>query len=200
MYTRKDDLKPGGKTVTGIFKDRTPSPNADWLYKFCIATESGEIGLEVVISDHPELVKALDEERKPTFSQLPMHERGAWEFQYIEKPWEKNGKSGFNNTVTSAKKVNVERVVAKTAAKAAPPHANNDKNNDIRRAVAFKGAIELVAARIASKKQGKTSLPPAVEINRLTDEFDKILAGLYVEVEEAVEEEVIEDMFPDEKI
>jgi len=39
-----------------------------------------------------------------------------------------------------------------------------------------------------------------VEINRLTDEFDKILAGLYVEVEEVVEEEVIEEMFPDEKI
>ena len=161
----------------------------DWLFKFSLTTDTGEIWFGAKTKGKESLIRALEKE-----SGIPPSERSTWEIEYDEELAQAKDGSGrefTNRLVTNARKVTAER---------AKSTQHDSKNNDIRRAVAFKGAIELVAARIASKKQGKTSLPPAVEINRLTDEFDKILAGLYVEVEEVVEEEVIEEMFPDEKI
>ena len=161
----------------------------DWLFKFSLTTDTGEIWFGAKTKGKESLIRALEKE-----SGITPSERSTWEIEYDEELAQAKDGSGrefTNRLVTNARKVTAER---------AKSTQHDSKNNDIRRAVAFKGAIELVAARIASKKQGKTSLPPAVEINRLTDEFDKILAGLYVEVEEVVEEEVIEEMFPDEKI
>ena len=161
----------------------------DWLFKFSLTTDTGEIWFGAKTKGKESLIRALEKE-----SGIPPSERSTWEIEYDEELAQAKDGSGrefTNRLVTNARKVTAER---------AKPTQHDSKNSEIRRAVAFKGAVELVAARIASKKQGKTSLPPAVEINRLTDEFDKILAGLYVEVEEVVEEEVIEEMFPDEKI
>ena len=161
----------------------------DWLFKFSLTTDTGEIWFGAKTKGKESLIRALEKE-----SGIPPSERSTWEIEYDEELAQARDGSGrefTNRWVTNARKVTAER---------AKPTQHDSKNSEIRRAVAFKGAVELVAARIASKKQGKTSLPPAVEINRLTDEFDKILAGLYVEVEEVVEEEVIEEMFPDEKI
>ena len=161
----------------------------DWLFKFSLTTDTGEIWFGAKTKGKESLIRALEKE-----SGIPPSERSTWEIEYDEELAQARDGSGrefTNRWVTNARKVTAER---------AKPTQHDSKNSEIRRAVAFKGAVELVAARIASKKQGKTSLPPAVEINRLTDEFDKILAGLYVEVEEVVEEEVIEEMFPDEKM
>ena len=159
----------------------------DWLFKFSLTTDTGEIWFGAKPKGKESLIQALKQE-----SGIPPSERSTWEIEYDEELAQAKDGSGrefTNRWVTNARKVTAER---------AKPTQHDSKNNDIRRAVAFKGAIELVAARIAFEKN--ISLSPAVEINQLTDEFDKILAGMYVEVEEVVEEEVIEEMFPDEKI
>lgn len=156
----------------------------DWLFKFSLTTDTGEIWFGAKTKGKESLIRALEKE-----SGIPPSERSTWEIEYDEELAQAKDGSGrefTNRLITNARKVTAER---------AKPTQHDSKNSEIRRAVAFKGAVELVAARIAASKK-QTSLPPAVEINRLTDEFDKILAGMYVEVEEVVEEE----MFPDEKI
>jgi hypothetical protein len=151
----------------------------DWLTKFSIQGADGKMWLGARTKDHKALTDALRQHES-----LPPDQRPVWDIDYAEE--ESTGKNGVvytNRYVTTAKTVEAGSPAA------APPMAGS-KDAQIARAVAFKGAIEIVSASVTGKTQ-VTNLTAAIA--HLTDEYEAILTNSYSEPNEEIIETVTEE-------
>ena len=136
----------------------------DWLLKFSISTSSGTVWLGAKTKGHQNLVDALTMQQN-----MPPESRPMWEIEYEETNSQgKNGKTYTNRDVISAHTVEAQQ-------KPAANGGGGDRDAAITRAVAFKGAIEvIVSTKPKTKGQGVAPM-----VNELTEAFVAILDGTY---------------------
>jgi hypothetical protein len=185
MTTQKINGQVSGRAMSDASFVGSPA----WLAKISISNTSGgevELGFRL-----PKMDTVVAELRKE--SALPIETRRLWTFDYQEE-LSKDGR--FTNLYV------VNAVVREGAAPSAPnpaptptpvasaPQAQaNDQRSDIRRAVAFKGAIDAapsledVRRSLAGITEDKERLTEASIfemarlVNKLTNDFDLILAN-----------------------
>lgn len=163
-------------TVTGRLD--TLDTRLDWLVKFSIVTDSGTVWLSAKTKQHRTLADGLSKHDK-----LAPEDRPLWSIQYTEE--ESPGKDGriyTNRWVTTAK--TIETPVGQPKAT-----GGGFKDDAIKRAVAFKGAIDLL---VAAKSKGELTKVGAI-VNRLTNEFETILDRSHVDDEQATIEQSKDD-------
>jgi len=151
----------------------------DWLLKFSLSTENGNVWLGAKTKDHRALLDALLAQ-----DNMAPEDRSLWEIEYREEDSRgKDGKAYKNRYVETAKQV---------SAPSPKPSGNGggDRDAAISRAVAFKGVIDLL---LSTKPKGDLKkLPPLV--NQLTNEFESILDRSYSDDAAAGVEEVEESV------
>ena len=154
------------KTIEGWVDEF--SQTQDWVANFSVRHTGGTMWLGVKTQGPNQ---AFAEKIRQEVRQLKEEERSLWRIEYDETEKEKNGKVYTNRTVASAK------IVTNTSTPApAPAQQATSKDDSIARAVAFKGAIDLVAKKIGPKD---VLLKCTDTVNALTDSFESILQRKY---------------------
>jgi hypothetical protein len=155
------------KTIEGRVAD-FPRQTQDWVANFSIQHTGGTMWLAVKTQGPNQ---AFAEKIREEVRQLKEEERSLWRIEYDETEKEKDGKVYTNRMVASAK------IVTNTPTPApAPAQQATSKDDSIARAVAFKGAIDLVAKKIGPKD---VLLKCTDTVNALTDSFESILQRKY---------------------
>ena len=166
----------------------------DWLVKFSIATDSGTVWLSAKTKQHRTLADGLSKH-----DNLAPEDRPIWCIQYTEEESPgKDGKIYTNRWVTSAK--TIETPVGQPKATGA-----GFKDDAIKRAVAFKGAIDLL---VAARSKGEFTKVGAIDtvgelsstkvasiLNTLTNDFEAILDRSYRADEQATIQQAQDDGF-----
>ena len=114
--------------------------------------------------------QAFAEKIRQEVRQLKEEERSLWRIEYDETEKEQDGKVYTNRMVASAK------IVTNTSTPAPAAQQATSKDDSIARAVAFKGAIDLVAKKIGPKDVLQKCTDT---VNALTDAFESILQRKY---------------------
>ena len=166
----------------------------DWLFRFVISGNEGRLWMGARTKDHKSLTSALVQQ-----DAAPPERRAVWEIDYTEtERRKKNGDPYTARDVVAAKMVPDSDPGNSPAAAAPAPVGNKDQQ--IARAVAFKGAIEIISASVTGKTQ-VTNL--TATIAHLTDEYEAILTNSYNEPTEEIIEiaaTVEQDSLFDEEI
>ena len=150
----------------------------DWLLKFSLSTENGNVWLGAKTKDHRALLDALLAQ-----DNMAPEDRSLWEIEYREEDSKgKDGRPYKNRYVETAKQVSAPRPK--------PSGNGGDRDAAISRAVAFKGAVELIAS--TRPKGDLRKLSPLV--SQLTTEFESILDRSYSDDAAAGVEEVEESV------
>ena len=122
------------KTIEGWVDEF--SQTQDWVANFSVRHTGGTMWLGVKTQGPNQ---AFAEKIRQEVRQLKEEERSLWRIEYDETEKEKNGKVYTNRTVASAK------IVTNTPTPAPAAQQATSKDDSIARAVAYKGAIDLVA-------------------------------------------------------
>ena len=154
------------KTIEG-WVDEFPSQTQDWVANFSVRHTGGTMWLAVKTQGPNQ---AFAEKIRQEVRQLKEEERSLWRIEYDETEKEKDGKVYTNRMVASAK------IVTNTSTPAPAAQQATSKDDSIARAVAFKGAIDLVAKKIGPKD---VLLKCTDTVNALTDSFESILQRKY---------------------
>ena len=161
------------KTIEGRV-DEFPRQTQDWVANFSIQHTGGTMWLAVKTQGPNQ---AFAEKIRQEVRQLKEEERSLWRIEYDETEKEKDGKVYTNRMVASAK------IVTNTSTPAPAAQQATSKDDSIARAVAFKGAIDLVAKKIGPLPVGPDDLDVLLKctdtVNALTDSFESILQRKY---------------------
>ena len=179
--------------IEAIGRLDTLDTRLDWLVKFSIATDSGTVWLSAKTKQHRTLADGLSKHDKVA----PIEDRPIWCIQYTEEESPgKDGKIYTNRWVTSAK--TIETPVGQPKAT-----GGGFKDDAIKRAVAFKGAIDLLVAaksKVELTKVGAIGtvgelMQVAPILNTLTNDFEAILDRSYRADEQATIQQAQDDGF-----
>jgi len=169
--------------------------NKHFLTKCEMSSENmGNIKCDLYI-DKPPTLAAIAQEIKNDWEsyQSGVDNRRFWRITYEPKTKQKNGETYTNNEVKHAQTVSAPSAPGPaptpTPVASAPQAQANDQRSDIRRAVAFKGAIDAapsledIRRSLAGITEDKERLTEASIfemarlVNKLTNDFDLILAN-----------------------
>ena len=160
------------KTIEGRV-DEFPRQTQDWVANFSVQHTGGTMWLAVKTQGPNQ---AFAEKIREEVRQLKEEERSLWRIEYDETEKEKDGKVYTNRMVASALGVSTVTPPAPAPAPAPAAQQATSKDDSIARAVAFKGAIDLVAKKIGPKD---VLLKCTDTVNALTDSFESILQRKY---------------------
>ena len=165
------------KTIEGwvdSYSHAADDPKRSWVVNFKLVHDGGEdlwMGVAITGPNQQFAQKIMKE-----VDELPKSERSHWEIGYEENPkYDSVNKITHQNAmVKSAKMISAPPAPAPAPAPAAQQATSKD--DSIARAVAFKGAIDLVAKKIGPKD---VLLKCTDTVNALTDSFESILQRKY---------------------